>query len=88
MWFRRDLRLLDNPALLAAITAARDSGDDRVVPLFVLDEALWGPAGSVRQAYLTRSLDALRASLGGSLLIRHGDPVSVLPEVVRAAGAP
>ncbi len=87
MWFRRDLRLLDNPALLAAITAARDSGDDRVVPLFVLDEALWGPAGSVRQAYLTRSLDALRASLGGSLLIRHGDPVSVLPEVVRAAGA-
>ena len=87
MWFRRDLRLLDNPALLAAITAACESTDDRVVPLFVLDEALWGPAGSVRKAYLSRSLDALRTSLDGSLLIRRGDPEHVVPEVVRAAGA-
>ena len=87
MWFRRDLRLGDNPALLAALDAARADGDGRVVPLFVVDPALWGPAGDVRRAYLVASLDALGASLGRNLLIRHGDPASVVPEVVRAAGA-
>ena len=46
MWFRRDLRLGDNPALLEA------AADGDVLPLFVLDPALWGPAGPVRRAYL------------------------------------
>ncbi|MEL0249300.1 MAG: deoxyribodipyrimidine photo-lyase, partial [Actinomycetota bacterium] len=32
LWFRRDLRLLDNPALLAAVESARADGDGRVVP--------------------------------------------------------
>lgn len=40
MWFRRDLRLADNPALVDAIGAADD-----VVPLFVFDPRLWDPAG-------------------------------------------
>ena len=44
MWFRRDLRLADNPALLAAVEEARASGDGRVVPLFVVDPVLWGAA--------------------------------------------
>ena len=87
MWFRRDLRLGDNPALLAALEAARADGDGRVVPLFVVDPVLWDAAGPVRQAYLVASLDSLGASLGRHLLIRHGDPVTVVPEVVRAAGA-
>jgi deoxyribodipyrimidine photo-lyase len=77
MWFRRDLRLGDNPALLAACAS---SG---VLPLFVLDPALWGPAGPSRQAYLAASLHALDASLGGTgLAVLRGDPVQ---EVVRAA---
>jgi deoxyribodipyrimidine photo-lyase len=87
MWFRRDLRLADNPALLAAVDAARADGDGRVVPLFVVDPVLLEAAGPVRQAYLVASLDSLGASLGRHLLIRHGDPVSVVPEVARAAGA-
>ncbi len=87
MWFRRDLRLADNPALLAAVASARADGDARVVPLFVVDPALLLPAGDVRLAYLVASLGALDASLGGALLFQHGDPVEVLPEVVRAAGA-
>jgi deoxyribodipyrimidine photo-lyase len=86
-WFRRDLRLRDNPGLLAAVDAARTDGDGRVVPLFVIDPALWGPAGEVRRAYLVQSLDALGASVDRSLLIRHGDPVAVVDEVARAAGA-
>ncbi len=82
-WFRRDLRLTDNPALLAAA----DAGDAAVVPLFVLDPALWGPAGDVRRAYLNASLRALDADLGGALHVRRGDPVSEVVSVARDAGA-
>ncbi len=89
MWFRRDLRLLDNPALLAALAAARAdaSADGRVVPLFTVDPVLWDAAGPVRQAYLSRSLAALDKSLGGNLLIRHGNPIEGVPEVAAATGA-
>jgi len=87
MWFRRDLRLRDNPALLAAIQAARDSGDGRVVPLFIIDPHLWDPVGPVRAQYLVASLDSLGASVDRNLLIRHGKPQEVLAEVVRASGA-
>ncbi len=81
MWFRRDLRLGDNPALLAALDVGA------VVPLFVVDQRLWGPAGAVRRAYLAESLRSLDESLGGRLVIRHGDPVGVLPAVAAEAGA-
>ncbi|HEX8781102.1 MAG TPA: deoxyribodipyrimidine photo-lyase, partial [Nocardioides sp.] len=75
MWFRRDLRLSDNPALLDA--ADRD-GD--VLPLFVLDPALWRPSGPSRRLYLAESLRDLDSRIG--LTIRSGDPVT---QVVRAA---
>jgi deoxyribodipyrimidine photo-lyase len=82
-WFRRDLRLRDNPSLVAAAGA----GDGEVLPLFVLDDALWGPAGDVRRAYLAASLAALDADLGGTLHVRHGDPATVVAEVARDSGA-
>jgi deoxyribodipyrimidine photo-lyase len=75
MWFRRDLRLSDNPALLEA--AARDG---EVLPLFVVDPALWGPSGPSRRLYLGESLKDLDRRIG--LVVRTGDPVT---EVVRAA---
>ena len=87
MWFRRDLRLHDNPALVAAVEASRADGDGRVVPLFIVDPALWDRSGPVRRAYLVRSMRALDAALGGNLLIRHGDPRTVLPEAVASIGA-
>jgi len=83
MWFRRDLRLADNPALLAAVS---DAEDGRVVPLFVLDPALGRPAGAARRAYLAASLTDLGARLGG-LQLRRGDPVQEVVEVARAAHA-
>ena len=43
LWFRRDLRLADHPALLAALDSAGPDGD--VVGLFVVDPRLWGPSG-------------------------------------------
>ncbi len=86
MWFRRDLRLADNPALVAAVEAAR-ADDAEVVGLYVLDDALWSAAGANRLAYLVDSLAALDAACGGRLVLRRGDPRSVVPDVARAVGA-
>ncbi|HZA03247.1 MAG TPA: deoxyribodipyrimidine photo-lyase, partial [Propionibacteriaceae bacterium] len=57
-WARRDLRLADNPALLAAI----DEGE-AVLPLFVLDPVLLGSAGPARRAWLFAALHALDTDL-------------------------
>jgi len=81
VWFRRDLRLRDNPAVHEAAAGGAD-----VVPLFVLDDALWGPAGSNRRSFLIGCLRALDESLDGRLVVRRGDPVRVVAEV--ANGGP
>lgn len=82
MWFRRDLRLQDNPALVDAVQADRS-----VLGLFVLDPALLGPSGAPRLAVLSRTLRALDEQLGGRLVIRHGRPAEVLPAVCAEVGA-
>jgi deoxyribodipyrimidine photo-lyase len=82
MWFRRDLRLSDNPALIAAVT----DGPDGVVPLFVLDDTLWDDGSSTRVAYLSRLLNDLSDRVGG-LHVAHGDPVTEVVRVARAADA-
>ena len=73
VWFRRDLRLADNPALRAAAEA-----HDRLVALFVHDPALTRPSGANRIVFLHRCLDALDADLDGLLVERHGDPATVV----------
>jgi deoxyribodipyrimidine photo-lyase len=85
MWFRRDLRLSDNPAWAAA-TAAHGS----VTALYVLDEHLLSTAGTNRRLQHLAELHALDESLrahGGRLLVRFGDPVEVVPDAVAALGA-
>ncbi|GAC1384969.1 MAG: deoxyribodipyrimidine photo-lyase [Marmoricola sp.] len=75
-WIRRDLRLQDHPALLAAA----ETGE--VIPVFVLDDALLAPSGEPRRTFLARALTALDQQLrefGPGLVIRHGDPVEVIP---------
>ncbi|MBD8059885.1 deoxyribodipyrimidine photo-lyase [Cellulomonas sp. JH27-2] len=85
-WFRRDLRLADNPALVAAVERARaDEGD--VVALFVVDPALWSSAGAPRLAYLAASLRALDDELGGRLVVRRGHPAEVVPHLAREVAA-
>jgi deoxyribodipyrimidine photo-lyase len=81
LWLRRDLRRRDHPALLEAASAG-----GRVLPLFVVDPALWGPAGAPRRAWLVRSLAELSAGLDGALVVRSGDPAEVLPQVVAELG--
>jgi deoxyribodipyrimidine photo-lyase len=85
MWFRRDLRLSDNPALVEAVRGAGPDGG--VVPLFCLDDRLWGPAGDNRRHFLVGCLRALDDDLGGHLIVRRGDPSRVVPELAGAVGA-
>jgi deoxyribodipyrimidine photo-lyase len=93
MWFRRDLRLADHPALLAASGArhpADGPGRRPVLPLFIVDPALHRSAGPVRRQRLGESLAALDESLramGGRLAVRTGDPATVLRELVDRTGA-
>src|SRR5947209_2198448 len=81
LWLRRDLRLADNPALLAA----RDAGE--VVPVFVLDDVLRRPSGAPRLAFLYGCLRELHERTDGRLRVLHGKPENMLPKVVRDSGA-
>jgi deoxyribodipyrimidine photo-lyase len=88
VWFRRDLRLADNPAWAAA-TSERTA----VVPLFVMDRRLLARAGPFRRRQLIANLQSLDYDLfehhGGRLLVRFGDPTVLVPdaaEVFQAGG--
>jgi len=82
LWFRRDLRLADHPALLAARDAA-----DEVVPIFVLDDVLRGPSGPARLAFLYRNLRDLQQRTGGALRVVHGPPETMVPRLAAECGA-
>jgi len=87
-WFRKDLRLDDNPALSAA---AHDAGDD-VVPFYASDPAWFARAdiAATRVRFVLGALAELSAAIaarGSRLALAHGDPVEVLPRAARAANA-
>ena len=84
MWFRRDLRLEDNPALVAANKASQSG---KVTPLFVLDPMFLTRSGAPRLAFLFRSLRDLNDQMSGSLVVRIGDPVEVVAQVAKEVGA-
>ncbi len=88
-WIRRDIRLADNQALSRAINAA-----EQVIPLFILDPALLQSeySSEKRLAFLFAGLRALDEDLrkrGSSLILRSGNPLHVLSELMeelQAAG--
>jgi deoxyribodipyrimidine photo-lyase len=79
VWFRRDLRLDDNPAWANATIE-----HDAVEGVFVLDARLLATAGELRRSVLlenVRSLDARLQTLGGGLTILSGPPESLIPQL-------
>ncbi len=88
LWFRNDLRLHDNEALTDALKHA-----DEVLPVYVFDPRIWQGTlphtglrkiGPHRAKFILESLADLRESLrarGSDLLLRHGLPEEVLPEL-------
>jgi deoxyribodipyrimidine photo-lyase len=78
IWFRRDLRINDHPALLAAVESA-----EQVIPLFILDKTQIKEAGAKLLAYMAQSLRSLDESLGNNLHIIEGDQVEVLTTLIK-----
>jgi deoxyribodipyrimidine photo-lyase len=79
VWFTRDLRLSDNPALRAAVEEA-----EHVIPVFCLDDRILHGrhASGPRTQFMLERLADLDASLrerGGRLVVRRGRPEDVLP---------
>jgi deoxyribodipyrimidine photo-lyase len=86
LWYRRDLRVHDHPALHAARERA-----DRLVPVFVLDDRLLHGrhASGTRTQFLLECLADLDAALeqrGTRLVIRHGTPERELAALVEQTG--
>ncbi|MBS0538075.1 MAG: deoxyribodipyrimidine photo-lyase [Proteobacteria bacterium] len=87
VWFRNDLRLADNPALIAGLGSGRP-----VVPVYIFDEESPGlrPMGAASRWWLHHSLHALDASLrsrGSRLILRRGPAEQVIAEVAAEHGA-
>ena len=78
LWFRRDLRLSDHPALVAA---ADDGGE--VLACFVLDPRLEKSSGRRRLQFLGDSLRQLRDDLNGQLLVVRGRAEERIPLIAK-----
>ena len=86
LWFKRDLRVADHPAL------GRAAEIGVVLPVYIVEPGYWGqPDVSGRQfAFLCETLEALRRDLeriGLPLVVRVGEAVSVLGALRRESGA-
>jgi len=86
VWFRRDLRLSDNPALRRAVDE-----NETIIPVFIHDddEGEW-THGAASRWWLHHSLAALDQALrskGSRLVVRRGEPLAVLRELAGDTGA-
>lgn len=80
LWFKRDLRITDHPALALA--------GSRVLPVYIIEPKYWAlPDTSARHwAFTAEALDSLRAelaALGQPLIVRKGDAVAELARLCR-----
>jgi len=85
VWFRQDLRLADNPALVAAV----DRGAP-ILPVYILDEAGDWPPGGASRWWLHHSLVGFAADLkklGAPLCLRRGKAAEILPTLMKETGA-
>jgi len=87
VWFRKDLRVSDNPALHAAVVRG-----EPILCLFILDLQTEGalPVGGAAAWWLHHSLSRLSdaiAKLGGQFVLRSGNPQDILPSVAEEISA-
>lgn len=82
IWFRRNLRLSDNAALIAAA----ESGHP-VIPIYIVDAQDVGGASRWWLHHSLSSLDSDLRILGSSLVLRSGSPDKVLTEIAAQTGA-
>jgi cryptochrome len=91
VWFRKSLRLHDNPALTAACL---DKEVTSIIPLYVLDPAVLGQNyenfGPSRLSFLIESLRDLNSRLtseyASKLIVLQGDPLTALEGIGQKLG--
>ncbi|GAA0873113.1 DASH family cryptochrome [Gangjinia marincola] len=91
LWFKNDLRLLDNETLTKALHES-----DSILPIYIFDPRHWQDtpygfkkAGYKRFLFLAATLQNLQANitaLGGKLYIQVGLPEEILPRLVEEYG--
>jgi deoxyribodipyrimidine photo-lyase len=88
VWFKTDLRIIDNETLVTAIAQ-----NDQIIPVYCFDESHFGntvfgfqKTGAIRTQFLLESLtdlDSNLRALGSSLLIVKGKPEIELPKIIK-----
>jgi deoxyribodipyrimidine photo-lyase len=84
VWFRQDLRLADNPALYDAQKTGA-----LIVPVFILDDTQskeWKHGGASR-VWLHHALTSLGKSLQNNLVIKSGNPLDILQDLIQETSA-
>lgn len=85
VWFRRDLRIADNPALHEAVQTGRP-----VICLYILETEQDRELGGASRWWLHHSLKSLSeglAQIGGKLILRKGHAFRILDMLIEEAGA-
>ncbi len=84
VWFRQDLRIKDNPALLAAHQTGHP-----ILPLFIWDEENSGEwkLGGASRWWLHESLKALNEALQSKLYFEAGSAQQVIMDIIKETGA-
>ena len=85
VWFRRDLRVADNPALFEAAKTGRP-----LICLYIFETDRVRPLGGASLWWLHHSLSALAKDLskiGAKLILRKGAAGETLNDIIDASGA-
>jgi deoxyribodipyrimidine photo-lyase len=87
LWLRRDLRLADQPALIAATASGAP-----IIPVYILDDETpkHRKMGAASRWWLHQSLismDADLQKLGSKLILRQGSSADILAQLVNETGA-
>ncbi|XP_022729224.1 cryptochrome DASH, chloroplastic/mitochondrial isoform X1 [Durio zibethinus] len=93
VWYRNDLRVLDNEALFKAWVSS-----EAILPVYCIDPRLFETTyyfglpktGALRAQFIIECLADLKKNLmkkGLDLLIQHGKPEDILPSLAKAFGA-
>lgn len=85
VWFRRDLRLSDNPALHAAVESGKP-----IIAVYIDETDRARPLGAASKWWLHHSLQNLSENLsniGGALVLKRGKAAMVLDALIAESGA-
>ena len=82
VWFRQDLRLSDNPAVVEALNLGK------ILPIYILDDCAPDPfkIGGASKIWLHHSLNSLNKSLNGKLNVYIGKTSEIIELLIDQHG--